>query len=142
MQTSRYFLLLAGIALVTAGCANTEQKFSRGVNNITEFARGGEIRRSMEQSALFQSPSQANTGGFVHGFNRSIARTFVGAYEIVTAPFPSYEPIMKPVSTVYPDNYTPDFAAGSLYETDARLGFSGGYNAPWFPGSQFSVFDN
>jgi len=142
MQTSRFFLLLTGIALVSVGCAGPEHKFGRGMNNITEFARGGEIRRSMEQTAIFRSPDQAYTTGFVHGFNRSVARTFVGAYEIVTAPFPPYDAVVFPVNPVYPDNYTPNVLADSTFETDSHVGFSGGDIAPWFPGSRFSVFGN
>ena len=53
----RAALLCASLALagIFCGCAGPERKFGRGMNNLTEFVRGGEIRRSMEQSALWDS---------------------------------------------------------------------------------------
>lgn len=141
MRTSYLSVLFAGIAMVITGCAGPEHKLGRGINNITEFPRGGEIRRSMEQTALFQGPDRAYTYGFIHGFNRSMARTFVGAYEIITAPFPPYDPVIFPVDPVYPENYKPSVLADSIFETDTHLGFSGGDIAPWSPGSRFSIFD-
>ena len=120
MRTSHFSIFLAGLALVAAGCAGPEHKFGRGINNITEFPRGGEIRRSMEQSALFRSPDMAYTSGFIHGFNRSVARTFVGAYEIITAPFPPYDPVIFPVNPVYPDNYKPKTLSDSIFSTDRK----------------------
>lgn len=142
MRTNIFSLLLAGASLIFAGCAGPEHKLGRGINNITEFPRGGEIRRSMEQTALFRSPDEAYTTGFIHGFNRSMARTFVGAYEIITAPLPPYDPVIFPVNPVYPDHYKPGILADSVFATDTHLGFSGGDIAPWFPGSRFSIFDN
>ncbi|MEO6182624.1 MAG: exosortase system-associated protein, TIGR04073 family [Verrucomicrobiota bacterium] len=137
-----YSLLLAGIALVFVGCAGPEHKLGRGINNITEFPRGGEVRRSMEQTAIFRSPDEAYTTGFIHGFNRSIVRTFVGVYEIITAPFPPYDPVVFPVDPVYPDSYKPNLIADSIFSTDTNLGFSGGDVAPFMPGSRFHIFDN
>jgi putative exosortase-associated protein (TIGR04073 family) len=142
MRTTYLSVLLATVALVVTGCASAEHKLGRGINNITELPRGGEIRRSMEQSALFRSPDEAYTTGFIHGFNRSLARTFVGAYEIITAPFPPYDPVVFPVDPVYPDSYKPKLVADSIFATDTHMGFSGGDVAPWFPGSRFSIFDN
>ncbi len=137
-----YSLFFAGIALVFVGCAGPEQKLGRGINNVMEFPRGGEIRRSMEQTAIFRSPNEGYTTGFIHGFNRSLARTFVGAYEIVTAPFPPYDPVVFPVDPVFPDSYKPNLRADSTYAVDTNLGFSGGDVAPNFPGSRFHIFDN
>lgn len=132
----------AALAISLVGCAGPEYKLGRGINNFTEFPRGGEIRRSMEQSALFRGPDVAYTTGFIHGFNRSLLRTAVGAYEIITAPFPPYEPVMFPVNPVYPENYKPNVVSDSIFSTDTHLGFSGGDIAPWSPGSRFSIFDN
>ena len=56
---------IAAAALLITGCAGPERKFSRGLNNVTEFARMGEIRRSMGQAM----------GGFM--------------------PFPSFEELSK-----------------------------------------------
>src|SRR5882672_9112816 len=97
----------AAIALFSAGCAGPEAKLGRGFNNATEFARLGEIQQSVESAALFKGPDNGRTAGFIHGFNRSVARTFVGIYEIVTFPIPSYDPIIKPVGPVYPSSYKP-----------------------------------
>lgn len=142
MRTSIFSLFFASLALVLAGCASAEHKLGRGINNFNEIPRGGEIRRSMEQTALFRSPDQAYTTGFIHGVNRSVARTFVGLYEMITFPFPPYDPVIFPENPVYPDNYTPNILADSIFATDTHLGFSGGDVAPWFPGSRFSIFDN
>jgi putative exosortase-associated protein (TIGR04073 family) len=142
MRTTYFSLFLAGVALAVSGCAGMEHKLGRGINNLTEIPRGGEVRRSMEQSALFRSPDEAYTTGFIHGFHRSLARTFVGAYEIITAPFPPYDPVIFPVDPVYPDTYKPKLISDSIFATDTHLGFSGGDVAPMIPGSRFSIFDN
>jgi hypothetical protein len=98
----------------------------------------------MEQTYLTEGPNVAYTTGFISGFTKSLARTGVGIYEIVTAPFPSYDPpfpdYLSP-NTVYPDSYTPRVYAGSTFETDTHIGFSGGDVAPFIPGSRFSIFD-
>ncbi len=142
---------VAALILLGAGCASTpqgfafEQKFGRGLRNATEFARGGEIRRSMEQTGLFDGPDMAYTTGFIRGFNKSLARTGVGIYEMITAPFPSYDPVCTDylsVNPVYPDSYKPHLLADPTFGPDAALGFSGGDVAPLFPGSRFRIFDN
>src|SRR5437773_10725978 len=96
----------AALALLGTGCANTEAKLGRGIRNVTEFARLGEIRRSMEQTALFDGPDVAYTAGFFRGFNKSVVRTGVGIYEVVTAPFPPYDPVFTDYMSenpLYPD---------------------------------------
>ena len=137
-------LVLASLALslFAIGCAGPEQKMGRGINNITEFIRGGEIRRSMEQTAMFQGPNVGYTTGFLHGFNRSLCRTFVGAYEVVTAPIPPYGPVIFPANPVYPENYKPNILSDSIFSTDTNLGFGGGDIAPMIQGSRFHIFDN
>lgn len=151
--------------LVLAGCAGPEKKLGRGITNVTEFVRMGELRRSIEQSAYWDGQNSAFTTGFIRGFNRSIVRTFVGAYEIVTFPIPSYEPAFTPkhkvfpdlsvkntrypwgglrlsASPVYPATYTPNILSTQLFATDTSLGFSGGDIAPMIIGSRFRIFDN
>src|SRR5262249_35277739 len=100
-----------GLSVLVTGCANTEQKFGRGMMNTMEIVRFGEFRRTMEQTALFDSPDTAYGVGFIRGINRTLARTGIGIYEMVTAPFPPYGPVatdyLSP-SPVYPDNYTPN----------------------------------
>jgi len=143
MQNS--LLLLSAVLSVAAlgtGCANVERKFGRGMANAHEAIRAGEFRRTMEQSALFDTPDQTYTVGFIRGINRTFARTGIGIYEILTAPFPPYGPVatryLAP-EPVYPDNYKPDVMADSLFETDTHIGFSGGPIAPGIPGNRFSV---
>jgi putative exosortase-associated protein (TIGR04073 family) len=144
MRKTLPFLAALVVVVLASGCANVEQKFSRGCSNMTEFARLGEIRRSMEQTALFDEPGHHYTLGFVRGFDKSVVRTGVGVYEVVTCPLPPYAPVLTSYITpnpVYPDNYTPGIIAGSTFETDTHMGFSGGDVAPFIPGSRFRVFD-
>lgn len=153
------------LTVVISGCAGPEQKFGRGIRNVTEFGRGGEIHRSVEQTALWDGPEAGYTTGFIRGFNRSLARTAVGAYEIVTSPFPPYGPVFTPKNRVYPDvnvrnrkypwggmmlpenpvtaaSYRPGLVSDSIFSTDTSLGFTGGDVLPVVPGSRFRIFDN
>lgn len=135
--------VLAGAVILATGCANTEQKFGRGMRNMGEVVRMGELRRTMEQTALFEG-SETTSIGFFRGLNRTLARTGLGIYEVVTAPFPPYDPqftyYLSP-DPVYPDCYAPGLFEDSMYATDSNLGFSGGDVAPRVPGSRFRIFD-
>ena len=140
---------MLGTALLV-GCKGPEKKLGRGITNLTEFTRLGEMRRTVEQSALWEGPEAAYSTGFIHGLNRSVIRTLVGAYEVVTFPIPSYEPWLKPgnpvmpdatVGPAYPDSYKPGLISDGVFETDVNLGFSGGDTAPFVPGSRFRIFD-
>jgi putative exosortase-associated protein (TIGR04073 family) len=146
MRNAKPLIAFAAFAvLFAAGCAGPEQKLGTGVVNVTEFARMGEINRSVEQTAVFESPEAAYTTGFIHGFDQSLARTAMGAYEIVTFPFPPYHPILTqyvPPGTAYPDSYRPGLVDATFLQTDTYFGFSGGDIAPLMPGSRFSVFPN
>jgi len=132
-------------ALLTSGCAGPEQKLGRGMNNFYEIVRMGEMRRSIEQTAVFDSPDAGYTVGAVRGFDRSLARTGLGALEIVTFPLPPYDPMfthyLKP-DAVYPASYKPGLVSDSLFDTDTYTGFSGGDVLPFISGSRFKVFDN
>lgn len=145
MRKTLLLLAVVGIAaLFTSGCANVETKFGRGMANTFEVVRMGEMRRTMEQTALFDGPDYAYTTGFVHGLDRSIERTGIGVYEVVTAPFPPYHPVCTDQfapGPVYPDNYTPGLVDDSMFATDTELGYSGGDVMPFLPGSRFRVFD-
>lgn len=137
---------VAAVTLLATGCAGPEKKLGRGLANITEPIRLGELRRSMEQTAISSGPDVAYTRGFVKGLNRTIARTVVGAYEIATFPIPdrgfsNYEPLMHPANPVYPDSYTPRILADPMFQPDADLGFATGDVAPWIAGSRFRIFD-
>ena len=148
MRKTLPLLALVGIAsLFVSGCAYTdkvENKFGRGMNNTYEIVRGGEFRRTMEQSALANGGDYTYTTGFIHGINRTICRTGIGVAEIVTAPFPPYGPLFTDhfaPGSVYPDNYTPGVIADSTFATDTELGYSGGDVLPFVPGVRFRVFD-
>jgi len=149
MMTRKPILALwvvAGLLWMAAGCSTgPEEKFSRGLRNSTEFARMGEIRRSVEQTTLFDGPDKGYSLGVVRGINKSLVRTAVGAYELVTAPLPPYGPVMTHYITPepgMPDSFRPDRLADQTMATDTHMGFSGGDIAPMVPGSRFRVFDN
>ena len=143
-------LALSALAvLFTAGCAGPEQKLGRGISNSLEITRFGEMRRSIEQSAVFDSPSAGYTSGAICGFNHTVARTGVGLFEVVTFPFPmpgsGYGPIfphyLKP-GPVYPDSHKPGVISGSTFDTDTYIGFSGGDIMPYIPGNRYKIFNN
>jgi len=149
-KTTIISMVALAAVLVATGCRGPEEKLGRGIRNVTEFARLGELRRTVEQSALFEGPEYAYTTGVIRGFNRSVLRTLVGVYEIATFPFPSYDPWLKPgnklmpdasVDPVYPDSYKPQLIESPTFETDTALGFSGGDVIPFVPGSRFRIFD-
>ena len=145
MRKTLSLLAFAALAAaLTTGCANTERKFGRGLSNTFDIVRGGEFRRTVEQAALFEGPEVAYSTGFIRGVNRTLARTGLGIYEIVTCPFPPYDAqwtdFLAP-GVVYPDNYTPNILEDSMFATDTNLGFSGGDVVPFVPGSRFRIFD-
>lgn len=132
-------------ALLVSGCTGPETKLGRGVSNVGEVARGGELRRSMEQTAVFESPDAGYTVGFIRGVDRSVARTGLGLFEVITFPFPPYHPILTRYlapAPVYPDNYTPGLISDPMFDTDTYIGYGGGDVAPFVPGSRFKVSEN
>ena len=141
------FSLLAALATIGAlatGCANVENKFGRGMSNSYEIVRGGEFRRSVEQSMLFDSPEAAYTTGVVRGINRTLARTGLGIYEMVTAPIPPYHPVLTGYLSPgpsYPDSFAPRRLSDSMTANDTELGYDGGDVAPMIPGSRFRIFE-
>ena len=142
------FLTVVAIAGVAgSGCSSAEKKFGRGMSNMAEFARLGEMRRSMEQTTLFEQPGGHYMTGFMQGLNRSLVRTGVGVFEVVTFPI-KYDPVYDdrfsryvPPNPRYPDNYRPDILDDSLFATDTDMGFSGIDIAPYIPGSRFKIFN-
>lgn len=143
--TIKILSVLGLVGLMACGCSGPEKKLGRGINNLTEFVRMGEIRRSVEQTALWYGPETAYTTGFIRGFNRSLARTFIGAYEVVTFPFPSYDPLFTnkfSPNPVYPDSYKPNLIEDQTFAPDTSLGYAGGDVVPFIPGSRFRIFDN
>jgi putative exosortase-associated protein (TIGR04073 family) len=143
-NTLSFLAALVIAAALTSGCANTEKKLGRGMSNMGEFARLGEMRRSIEQTTLFGQPGGHYATGFIRGLNKSLARTGLGIYEVVTCPFPPYDPVctgyLSP-NPVYPANYEPEILDDALFATDTDMGFSGGDIAPYIPGSRFKIFN-
>jgi putative exosortase-associated protein (TIGR04073 family) len=140
------FPLLAAVVamgLLATGCAKTEKKLGRGLSNTAEIVRWGEFRRTMEQTAVFEGPDSTGVG-VVRGIARTLGRTGIGIYEVVTCPLPPYDPVATDYfapGPVYPDNYAPGLRSDSMYDTDTFTGYSGGDIAPKFPGSRFTIFD-
>ena len=138
-------LVALTVALFAAGCAGPEQKLGRGVSNSWDIIRLGVMRRSVEQSAVLESPGEGYTTGVIRGFDRTVARTGLGIYEIITFPIPPFHPIATKyfsAQPAYPESYKPGLISNPLFDTDTYTGFSGGDIAPFVPGSRFKVFDN
>jgi len=143
------FIPFLGVALIVSGCAGPEQKFGRGVSNMIEVTRLGELRRSYEQTAVLEGPDAGYTAGIFRGLNLTAARTATGIYEVATFPFPNhsprnYGPIGTNVLTVnpaYPDSYKPSMLSDQMTSPDTSLGFGGGDIMPFIPGSRFHIFD-
>lgn len=142
------FSILGGIAVVATlmtGCTGPENKLGRGINNFYEPVRLAEWRRSVEQTS-FAMPEERNYNtGVIKGFNKTMARAGVGLYEIITFPFPPYDPVFTDYlapTPQYPDSYRPGVISDSVFATDTDIGFGGGDIAPFLPGSRFRIFDN
>jgi putative exosortase-associated protein (TIGR04073 family) len=135
-----------GAVLLLAGCAGPEEKLGRGMVNSMEFLRMGEMRRSIEQTAVLDSPNLEYTTGVLKGADRTARRTAAGFYEVFTFPFPNhspkdYGPIFFPANPVYPDSYKAEMLSDQITSPDTSLGFGGGDIAPMIVGSRFHIFD-
>jgi len=141
-----FFLFVAALVAVgVTGCSGPEHKLARGFDNTMELVRWGDMRRSVEQNAVFSAPNVTYSYGVIHGFDQSVCRAGLGIYEVVTFPIPSYAPVCTskvPVSPEYPASYRPGLVSGSTFSTDTYTGYSGGDVVPFVPGSRFNVFDN
>jgi putative exosortase-associated protein (TIGR04073 family) len=161
-------LTLVGLTtLLAAGCAGPENKLGRGLLNLGEPLRMGELRRSMEQQSLWDNRDTVYVTGFIKGFNRTVVRTVLGAFEVATFPIPTptYKPLLVSKKNIYPDmnyrnirspwggmrftehptypdSYWPGLMEDSTFDTDTALGYSGGDAFPFIPGSRFRIFDN
>lgn len=148
-------------ALLATGCGGAERKLGRGLNNMMEFTRLGEFRRSVEQTALFEGPEIGYTTGALRGIGRTFIRTAMGFGEVLTfpVPMPTYDAWTIPAkwlrdpytrltpdpftdASVYPENFRPGLFADQIFATDTAIGFSGGEILPMIPGSRFRVFDH
>ena len=147
---------LLGMSLLMTGCMGPgpEQKLGRGVSNMIEITRLGELRRSYEQTSVLINPDVGYTTGVLQGIDRTFARTAAGFYEVATFPFPNRSP--KDYGPIYPktygpsylrqappepDSYSPNWLSDGMTSPDTNLGFGGGDVLPFIPGSRFHVFD-
>lgn len=103
---------LASALAFSTGCSGPAYKLSRGLNNLTEPFRMGELRRSIEQAGIWQGPDYAFTFGTIQGMNRTFARTVVGAYEVVTFPIPDPTKGAPSYDSIFKDNR---LGAGDVY---------------------------
>lgn len=137
--------LLATAALFTAGCAGPEEKMGRGFRDTTEIVRLGDMRSSVEQTTVWDGQLAGGTTGIIKGVDHSLERTGLGIVEIITAPFPPYQPIFTKyilAEPTFPDNNVPGLPHDPGLATDTYVGFTGGGEADMLPGSRFAVFDN
>lgn len=133
-------LVLAGVT----GCTGPEHKLARGLDNTMEVVRWGDMRRSVEQEAVFSEPDVTYSYGLIHGFDQTIKRVGLGIYEVATFPIPSYDPVLTravPAAPPSPDNYKPGLIFDANFAGDTYTGYSGGEIAPFIPGSRFKIFD-
>ena len=144
MRKTTFPLIIGVTAALLAGCAGPDQKLGRGLSNTSEIVRWGEMRQCVEESSILKRPGYGYYG-VIHGFNRSLARTGLGIYEVATFPIPSYDPVLTDhfsANPAYPLSYKPGTISDPLFDTDTYTGFSGGDIAPFIPGSRFKVFEN
>jgi len=135
--------LFAAVAVISSGCAGTEDKMGRGIRNVTEPVRMGDMRNSVEQTTVWHGPMDGLTVGVVRGFDHTLERTGLGAVEIITAPFPPYHPIFTqyiPAEPTFPDGNVMGTPNDPTFQTDTYVGFSSGTELAFVPGSRFDVF--
>ena len=141
------FLAIAALAAVfTSGCAGPEQKLGRGMSDTLEITRMGELRRSVEQTTVFDSPSAGYTAGIDPRFGSS--RWSARRWACMRWPLSRCRrispcsPATSSPAPFIPESYKPGRMSEGLFDTDTYMGFSGGDVAPFIPGSRFKVFDN
>jgi len=145
MRKMFFFFIAALVAVGVTGCEGPEHKLARGLDNTFELVRWGDMRRSVEQSAVFSEPDVSYSYGAIHGFDQSICRAGLGIYEVATFPIPSYDPICTkkvPEHPGFPDSYRPGLISDSTFDTCNYSGYGGGDVAPFIPGSRFTIFGN
>jgi putative exosortase-associated protein (TIGR04073 family) len=145
MRKMIFPLVAVCAALVFTGCAGPERKLGRGLSNSYEIIRLGDMRRTIEQTCVLETPDVGYTYGAYSGFHKSFVRFGTGIYEILTFPLPPYRPLFTsyiPAHPQSPESYKPGLISDPMFDTDTFTGFSGGDIAPFIPGSRFKVFDN
>jgi putative exosortase-associated protein (TIGR04073 family) len=97
-------VLAAALALAfppAAHAANPATKLTRGIVNLTTGWL--EIPNQMAQREDDGTTMMWTVHGFLNGLSTGVARTFYGAYDILTFPFPSYDaPMMDPDTIIAP----------------------------------------
>jgi len=88
---------VAVLAAPPAEAQTAARKFGRGLAGMTcSFL---EIPGNMVEVGRRDGPVMGVTVGFAIGVGKLVARTLIGAYEFLTAPFeapPGFEPILEP----------------------------------------------
>lgn len=169
MLKPTFLISVVALPILITGCAGPEKKLGRGLANMTEAVRGGEMARSFEQTTLWEGNAKGQTVGIIRGFNRTIARTAIGVAEVATfyAPWPkngewTYDAVYTPDGPLYPDysvaTYTEPFGgmrlteypatpdsyheawqANGALDTDGHMGITGGSILPFFPFGKFQI---
>ena len=134
-------LAAAGLMPLLTGCNSMEKKLGRGLTNLAEPLRMGELMRSTEQNSIALDSDGSPGYGLVHGFARTIERTAVGAFEVVTFPIPT-QPIIYPVNPVFPDSQERSQIGYAGIGSDQFIGFQDSSVAPFIPGSEFNPLQN
>ncbi len=138
---SASFLAAVGAVSLLTGCTSMEQKLGRGISNVMEPLRGGELTRSTEQTYLADGPIAARSYGVVHGVARTIQRTAVGAFDIVTFPIPT-DPLITPSEPVYPDSVKPQMAGNMGVFSSRHVGIDNGAVLPGLGTAMFDPLEN
>ena len=98
LGTGVALIALVGVLAAPAAQAQTAaRKAGRGLAGMTcSFL---EIPGNMVEVGRRDGPIQGATVGFAIGVGKLVARTLIGVYEFLTAPFeapPGFEPILEP----------------------------------------------
>ncbi|MFO1457923.1 MAG: exosortase system-associated protein, TIGR04073 family [Verrucomicrobiota bacterium] len=143
MRSLKLYAVLAivGVTPLLTGCNSMEKKLGRGLTNLAEPLRMGELVRSAEQNSLSMDIDGSPGYGVIHGFTRTIERTAVGAFEVVTFPIPT-QPIIYPVNPVFPDSQERSQIGYFGIGSDQFIGLQDSSVAPFIPGSEFNPLQN
>jgi len=100
------FAIIVSLISIQSPCFadNMLRKLGRGVCNIATSVI--ELPKSIQESFYDDGPLAAATYGILDGLYKFVARTVVGAYEVVTFPIPipaHYAPIIEPEFLFSPD---------------------------------------
>ena len=119
-MTRKTWIVLVTVGLAAALARPAYAEYDTGRQAITKLFRGVtntatgwlEIPKQIAKTSQESGAGPGFTWGFAKGIGWAIGRTVVGAYEIVTFPFPipeEYRPVMQPeyVLSDLPENPQP-----------------------------------